>query len=140
MDAKEFLNRYHNEYKKLIRLRAEMDAVWSALQAVNNDGMPKQVGVSDRVGNVAAELADLRTVYEVQADTLGIVRNETMAVIDCVSDPIQSALLIRRYIALETWSKIAECLYVSEPYARGELHRAAVESVQNVLDERYYKQ
>lgn len=100
MDAKEFLNRYHNEYKKLIRLRAEMDAVWSALQAVNNDGMPKQVGVSDRVGNVAAELADLRTVYEVQADTLSIVRNETMAVIDCISDPIQSALLIRRYIAL----------------------------------------
>lgn len=102
--------------------------------------LPSYTEPLELVGNVAAELADLRTVYEVQADTLSIVRNETMAVIDCISDPIQSALLIRRYIALETWSKIAECLYISEPYARGELHRAAVESVQNVLNERYYEQ
>ncbi len=136
MNAKVFLNRYQNKYEEIKRTRAQIVALWSTLQTVNNDGMPKADGVSDRVGNIASELADIESQYDWQIDELELIRNEIVNVIERVPDSFQGTVLIRRYIGLESWKDISTQMFISESYARGKLHDKAIGAVQKILDER----
>ena len=136
MNAKEFLNQYRNKYEEIKKTRAQIISLWATLQAVNNDGMPKADGVSDRVGNLASELADTELYYDWLIDELELIRGEILNVVERVPDSLQAAMLTNRYIGLESWPLIAEQLYISESYARGKLHKKALAQVQKILDER----
>lgn len=59
-DARRFLIRYKRATEQLIQAERELERLRSDAEnmSINLDGLPHGNGTSDRVGNVAAEIAD----------------------------------------------------------------------------------
>ena len=78
------------------------------------DGLPGGSGTGDRVGNAAAELADMEE--DVRRDYAALLRRQKRigAVIRAVPDEIQSAVLEMRYLQGMPFHRIAAALHYDE--------------------------
>lgn len=135
MNAKSFLQQYEIMNSRLKHLENEIESISAEVESINSigDGMPKPSGVSDRVGNVAARLADLRTNYQSKVIELWAKRAEIVEVISMVDDAVQMKLLYDRYIRLMQWNEIAKDICMVEEYTRGGLHSKALEKIDIIL-------
>lgn len=111
MTAKEYLGQYRSAMKEIERRREEI----AQLEALAEYASPRSdrggSGVSDRVGRLAAKLADERAALQREIEGLMELREEIKAVIGGVSDPTFRQLLMLRYINGFTFERIAEEMY-----------------------------
>lgn len=136
MNAKSYLLQYKIMNRRLSHLEKEIEKICADVEAVNmiGDGMPKRTGKSDKVGNVAVRLADLRTQYQNEIMALWEKRAEIYSVISQVDDDMQMQLLYDRYLLSMQWHEIAKDIHVAEEYARGRLHGIALQKVEKILN------
>ena len=135
-----YLDRYRLQYNEMEKVMHQIDALIASAQAItyNENDTPIQAGISDKTGAIAAEIADLKMLYKDQSDALIKIRHEIMQTINelpaTYSGSLQSSLLVRRYIGMQRWNEIADELHISEEYARGKLHRKALDEVERIIN------
>ena len=78
-----------------------------------SDGTPHGSGVSDKVGNTAAKIADLTAEINREIDRLVDLRREIEKTISAVQDDTLRELLRFRYIDGEKWETIAIKMHYS---------------------------
>lgn len=136
MNAKSFLQQYDVLNTQLKQLESEINAIRTDAERMNAvmDGMPKQTGKSDRVGNVAVRLADKQLDYQMKLLDLWAKREEIVSVISKMDKPIQMRLLYDRYIRLMQWKEVANDIHAAEEYTRGRLHGMALQNLEMILN------
>ena len=108
-DARRFLIRYKRATEQLIQAERELERLRADAESmsINLDGLPHGNGTSDRVGNVAAEIADYsRELYNLKADAIR-VRREVFDVISSVPDANECKVLYALYIDCISLSDVA---------------------------------
>ena len=63
---------------------------------------------SDKVGNTIAKIIDLEDEVKNELEKLLNLRQESLKLIEQVSDPMEYKILYMRYFQFKTWSSIAE--------------------------------
>lgn len=136
--TKKAIEKYLNEYRRLTekirQIDEDIESIESEIGAksIGDGGGVQTSEVTDPTAKLAVQLADIR----IHKDSIRAVawqrREEIVRVIDGVQDTLQSRLLYDRYIKLMTWREVAEDIYVSEEYARGRLHAAALTSAERM--------
>ena len=114
-EKKAWLLQYRRLHARIDRLEREK-ARWieRATQiSATSDGMPHGSGVSDKVGNTAAKIADLTAEINREIDKLADLRREIEAAVRTVDDSVLRELLERRYIDGDTWENIAVQMHYS---------------------------
>lgn len=130
---KKILNEYRRLTEKIRQLDEDIDSIHIELRASGSDTEPvKSYSLSDPTAQLAVRLADLKTHKETIRALAWQKREEIAELIADVPDTLQSRLLYDRYIKLMTWREVAEDIYVSEEYARGRLHAAALTSAERI--------
>ena len=89
-------------------------------------------GKHDKIAEAVAKYVDLERETESLIDVLAEKKREILSVIDDVRNPLQYAVLSKRYIQYKSFGKIAEELHYSYWYIL-EVHGAAVRSVRDIL-------
>lgn len=77
-------------------------------------GMPRAAGTSDRVGNYAAEIEDLRSIIALNIQRCWYERNRLERFIQSVEDSETRMILSLRYINGLSWRQVARSM---SPYA-----------------------
>jgi len=135
MTAKEYLKQYRRLIERLRQLDltiGELEAEYDSV-SIDYSGMPHGSKIADRTASLATRVTDLKNE---KADTREMIvekRDEILAVLDQVEDPIQSQLLYDRYILFMTWEEVAEDCDRSDKWCRTELHYRALQSVEEIL-------
>lgn len=90
--------------------------------------------VSDKVGECAARIADLKTEINIILACYLSERTERIKVIEQImpDNPVQYDLLFKKYVEYKPLKDIASELNLSYSYVL-ELHREALEKVSNIL-------
>lgn len=98
-----FLNReIERDQKKLQELQAAAEG-----KAVIITGMPKGTSISDTVGNYAAEIADLKSIIELNIQRCWFELNRLHRYIDSVEDSQMRMILTLRYVNGLNWKQVA---------------------------------
>lgn len=98
-----FLNReIERDQKKLQELQAAAEG-----KAVIITGMPKGTSISDTVGNYAAEIADLKSIIELNIQRCWYELNRLHRYIDSVEDSQMRMILTLRYVNGLNWQQVA---------------------------------
>lgn len=96
----------NKEIKQIKRRILELEtAATSTTSGIS--GMPHGSGVSDKIGNFAAELADLQGLLELNMKKCFFELNRLTRFISGVEDSEMRQILTIRYINGETWQKVA---------------------------------
>lgn len=138
------IKRYLKEYGRLTEKIRQLDEDIKALrneigaQRIKGDPVTSST-LSDPTAQLAIRLADLKSRKEGLRALAWQRREEIAELIDEVPDALQSRLLYDRYILLYGWRQVADDIHVSEEYARGRLHAAALDSAEKVYNERSIK-
>lgn len=138
MNAREFLDEIQmldqlisNKTEELLQLRT---IATSCTVPTDRDGSVSS-GVSDKVGNLVAQICELeKQILDVMGDYLKR-RKECIEVIESVRPPIFYTILHRYHIQYKSLVQIAEEIGYEYHYVC-DLHRKAVAEVQRILDER----
>ncbi len=91
---------------------------------------------TDRIGGVVAKIVDMQNEIEIAVDRLFDVKEERVAVINKVQDPLQLELLHKRYVQYKSLKEIAVEMKISYDSARS-IHGQALRVVANILEPRY---
>ena len=141
MKAKNYLLKYRRICKQIEMIDSEIDELVAAIPAAREmDGMPRGSDLGDTTGNLAARISDLKIK---SSALLALKLQEKHEIIDTLmqlKNPDHMALLMNRYIMLTNneltaWHEVARRLYVSENYARGRLHSAALIELERILND-----
>ena len=97
----------------------------------NMDGMPHGSGVSDKVGNAAAKLADMADEINALVDDLIDYKQQVNTALGKLSASDQ-LLLHRHYIQGMTWTEVADAMNMSGMNV-WRLKVKALENLQNVM-------
>lgn len=73
-------------------------------------GMPHATGVSDIVGNCAAEIADLRGIIEAKHQQCLYERNRLERYISSIEDSLLRQIFTYRFINGLPWKQVAACV------------------------------
>lgn len=143
----EYLNRYQRDaaeeknileiYNETIQRDEERIAVLRnklILPSVASTGMPKSGNVTDRVGDIEAQIDEISremlTERTKLLQKLSAIRSRMAAVIkqiEKITDDKLKALLISRYVKGMTWVQISEEMGYSEAYCKREMHLKALD-------------
>ena len=135
MNAKEFLKQYKRSTEVITQLSQDIDDIVQTIGSHSvGDGTPRGSSIGDTTGELASRLADLKLEKESAIILAWSRREEVCSVIRSVPDVLQMRLLYARYIECLDWKNVADSVHVSETYARGRLHAAALHSVEHVLE------
>lgn len=141
MRAKNYLLKYRRICKQIEMIESEIDELIAAIPAGHElDGMPRGSDLGDVTGNLAARVTDLKLK---SSALLALKLQEKHEIIDTLmklKNPDHMALLMNRYIMLTdneltAWNEVAKRLFVSENYARGRLHSAALIELERILND-----
>lgn len=136
MNAKEFLKQYEKAEERIRQLTQDIEDLVETIGSITgSDGQPRGTDTSDKTGNLAAKLADLKTYKEALLAVAWSKREEVAEVIAKVDNADHSRLLYAKYIELKSWREVADDLGRDEVYTRGRLHGAALENVRRILNE-----
>ncbi len=73
-------------------------------------GMPHGTGVVDKVGELAAEIADLRGIIEAKHQQCLYERNRLMRYIDSIDDSLLRLMFTYRFVNGLPWFQVAACI------------------------------
>lgn len=108
MTKKELSQLYY--LKKEIRAQQqrikELETVASSCTS-NINGLPSGKGVSDKIGNYAAQIADLKSLLDLNLKKCFYELNRLNRYIQSVEDSQMRMILTLRYVRGLTWQKIA---------------------------------
>lgn len=112
MDSKEkkrWLCRYRLINAEIASLVCERDALreMSVKITPNYSDMPKGCGGGSKVENAVLALVSVENRIDAAVGSLVKIRDEIMAAIDGVDDPVYRQLLRLRYINCQKWEEIA---------------------------------
>lgn len=135
MTAKEYLSQYryininiNNKIAQQERLRELATCV-----SPSSDGCGHNSGVSDKVGNTVAKIADLDAEINAEIDKLVDVQKDIMQTISRINDERLRVILTERYIGCKTFEQIADDIHYSYKQTC-RLHGQALICVQDVLE------
>ena len=114
-EKKAWLLQYRRLHARIDRMEREKSRwIERATQiSATSDGMPHGSGVSDRVGNTAAKIADLTAEINREIDRLVDLRREIEKTISAVQDDTLRELLRFRYIDGRTFEEVAVRMHYS---------------------------
>ena len=137
MTAKEYLSQYWNLTEKLNELETDIERIEQEAGEVKLtlDGMPHGTDLSDKTGNYAAKLADMRMKAIEKRSEAWDKRIEIEDVIMRVTDSDYQRILYMRYILKAHWEEIAVDIHRSFRHVT-RLHGEALLEVQKILDEK----
>jgi len=108
MTLKELSQLYHlnREIEMDIRRLQELESkVGPGVQVIT--GMPHGTGVADKVGDCAAEIADLRGIIEAKQRQCLYERNRLERYISCIGDSLLRQIFTYRFVNGLPWSQVA---------------------------------
>lgn len=73
-------------------------------------GLPRGTGVSDKVGDYAAQIADLKTLLDINLKKRIYELNKLETYIQSVEDALVRQIMVYRFINNYSWAKIARCI------------------------------
>ena len=134
MNAKAFLRQHEIAMLKIRALEAEIDELYAAaFPGLNMDGMPKGGDPSDKVGKLAAKIADMREDAEYLWQEQQKIRRRIEQVLYGIEDAKQFKVAWGRYVELKDWADIAEDIPCTERTAQ-RIHGDALETVRELLE------
>lgn len=119
MIAKEYLSQYRNKKLEAKRLKDEIKELEALSEYVSPRLSAGGIGISDKVGNSAAKIADKKRELEHLIDKALELMDEIEACINRVENPRLRYILFERYISCRKWEDIAEELN----YTVRQIHR-----------------
>ncbi|MEA5004710.1 MAG: RNA polymerase subunit sigma-24 [Christensenella sp.] len=99
-----WLNREIEQYKKRLK---ELEDLSTNDTTGEITGMPHGAGCSDKVGNCAAEMADLKALIELSIQKCWYELNRLNRYIESVGDSLIRQILTYRYVNGFTWNQVA---------------------------------
>lgn len=114
-EKKAWLLQYRSLCRRIGRMKKEQAEWMERAENMNApvNGLPHGSGVSDKVGNTAAKIADLTAEINREIDKLVDLRREIEKTISAVQDDTLRELLRFRYIDGEKWETIAIKMHYS---------------------------
>ena len=105
----ERLNKHFELGRQLRRVQALKDTLELNVSPVppRRDGMPRGTGVSDNVGNLAAELADLGAHIEFLETEVIKDEPEVLAFIESIDDAYIRTMFRLRFLKFLSWDDVA---------------------------------
>lgn len=113
-----YLNREIEEMKSRLE---ELECIATTCTS-NITGMPHASGISDKVGKYAAEIADLRSLLDLNLKKCFYELSRLNRYINSINDSEMRMILSLRYINGLCWEQVAQSI---SPYASGESVRKA---------------
>ena len=114
MTKKELSQLYYlkKEIKEQQNRIKELEAVATSC-AGNINGLPSGTGVSDKIGNYAAQIADLKSLLDLNLKKCFYELNRLNRYIQSVEDSQMRMILTLRYVNGLTWRQIAKSMGVA---------------------------
>ena len=108
MTKKELSQLYYlkKEIKEQQRRIAELEAVATNC-STKITGLPSGKGISDKIGNYAAQIADLKALLDLNLKKCFYELNRLDRFIQSVKDPLLRQILTCRFVNGYSWRKIA---------------------------------
>lgn len=108
MKMRELKSLYYlkKEVKELRRRISELETAAAGCTA-RITGLPGDEGISDKIGEYAAQIADLRALLELNLKKCFFELNRLNRYIQSVEDPLVKQIMIYRFINGCSWRKIA---------------------------------
>lgn len=111
MTLKELSQLYNlNKEIEMDKRRLQELEVKALLGAQTFTGMPHVSGVNDKVGEYAAEIADLRSIIEAKHKQCLYERSRLERYISSIDDSILRQIFINRFVNGFSWAKVAQQL------------------------------
>ena len=121
------------ELNRGIKLRERLNRAYDMVESLkeaavpgaqNLSGMPHAQGVSDKIGDLAVEIADMKRRIAEMEDELEAYEDQVTAFADGTEDERVRLILRLRYIKGLTWDCVTFVCGVEESTARGLIKRA----------------
>ena len=111
MTARELKNLYYlkKEIKEQQRRLAELEAAATNC-STKITGLPSGEGISDRIGNYAAQIADLRALLDLNIKKSFYELNRLIRYIGGVEDPLIRQIMIYRFENHMSWQQIERAI------------------------------
>ena len=108
MTSRELKNLYYlkKEIKEQQRRIAELEAVATNC-STKITGLPTGKGISDKIGNYAAQIADLKALLDLNLKKCFYELNRLDRFIQSIEDPLLRQILTCRFVNGYSWRKIA---------------------------------
>ena len=108
MTSRELKNLYYikKEIEEQQRRIAELEAVATNC-STKITGLPSDKGISDKIGNYAAQIADLKALLDLNLKKCFYELNRLDRFIQSVEDPLLRQILTCRFVNGYSWRKIA---------------------------------
>lgn len=106
------LSKYYKLHERLERNKEMLTSLSAAagLKAQVIDGMPHAPGVSDKVGDMAVELADLKETIAALEFKCDLEKRKVKKYISKISDDRTRMIFSLRFIHCMTWQEVADTL------------------------------
>lgn len=134
--AKEFLTQIEKDdlliQNKCVELYQLKCLATSTTAQMGNEPVQTS-GTSDKVGRIASKMVDLQNEINAMVDKLIDDRQDRIAVIEQVRDPLQYTILHKRYVQYRKLPDIAKELHFSEVWV-AKVHGKALLQVQKILN------
>lgn len=130
-EVERILESYREAKKKFIIAKLNFDEELEMLTQIQIDYSKIKVQSSpefDKIGGRIERLADLRRIYEAEADEAIRTMEKVKGLIESVQDVKARELLTRRYIRCERWEQIAENMH----YSRAQVFRVRDKGVEEL--------
>lgn len=111
MTARELKNLYYlkKEIKEQQRRLAELEAAATNCSS-KITGLPSGEGISDRIGNYAAQIADLRALLDLNIKKSFYELNRLIRYIEGIEDPLIRQIMIYRFENHMSWQQIERAI------------------------------
>lgn len=95
---------------KLKRQQLEQLRTIAEGTTVELTGMPHGTGIKDKVGNVAADIADIKAILELKIQEYYYQYNRLTRYIESIDDSLIRQIMTLRYIELKEWNDVANVI------------------------------
>lgn len=136
MQAKEYLNQIRkydilidNKKQMIFRLYSQAESITAA---VGKERFQSS-GSKDKIGDIVAEIVDLRALIRADVEKLTKVKAEVVSTIDKVGDADLINVLYKRYVHYKSWTDIADEMNFTERNVQ-RLHGKALLIVQKLIN------
>ena len=111
MTSRELKNLYYlkKEIKEQQRRLAELEAAATNC-STKITGLPSGEGISDRIGNYAAQIADLRALLDLNIKKSFYELNRLIRYIEGIEDPLIRQIMIYRFENHMSWQQIERAI------------------------------
>ena len=110
---------------KLKRQQLEQLRTIAEGTTVELTGMPHGTGIKDKIGNVAADIADIKAILELKIQEYYYQYNRLTRYIESIDDSLIRQIMTLRYIELKEWNDVADLVggYNTEDSVKKRVYR-----------------